>query len=253
MKKVISCRKTKESLYDAGKQLRYLSSQIIAAQEIERKRISRELHDELGQALSLIKLRLVYIKKNLRNGQIVIKQECEDTLQFIDQVIENVRRLSRDLSPTVLDDLGLTAAIRWLINNLKDSNKKINVMSNVNNIDHFFSQEAQINIYRIIQEALTNIGEHSQAKNVSINIKKQGKTIFFSIVDNGKGFDVKQAMTKISIERGLGLASMEERVQMLGGDFNLCSKEGKGTRLRFNIPFKNTKGSNEYLQNSAGG
>jgi signal transduction histidine kinase len=253
MKKVISSKKTKKSLYDAEKQLRYLSSQIIAAQEIERKRISRELHDELGQALSLIKLRLGFIKKNLRNDQIVIKQECEDTFQFIDKVIENVRRLSKDLSPIVLDDLGLTAAIRWLINNLKDSNKKINIMSNITNIDYFFSQEAQINIYRIIQEALTNIGEHAQAKNVTVNIKKQGKTIFFSIVDDGKGFDVKQAMTKISIERGLGLASMEERVQMLGGDFNLCSKEVKGTRLRFNIPFKNTKGFNEYLQNSAGG
>ncbi len=250
MNKITGCKKEGESLNDAEKQLRYLSSQIIAAQEIERKRISRELHDELGQALSLIKLRVRFIKRNLRDDQKFIKQECEDTLQFIDQVIENVRRLSIDLSPTVLDDLGITAAIRWLINNLKTTNKKINVAYKIINVDPFFSQNAQINIYRIIQEALTNIVEHAQAKNASINVKKQGDTISFIIEDDGIGFDIKEAMTKISIERGLGLASMKERVQMSGGVFRLSSKEGKGTQVKFRIPFKE-KGSNEYLQNSA--
>lgn len=246
MKNAKSYKRTKASINKAEKQLRYLSSQIIAAQEIERKRISRELHDELGQALSLIKLKLRFIKKNLHEDQIPVKQECEDTLQFIDQVIENVRRLSRDLSPTVLDDLGLTAAIRWLIDNLTTSNKKIHVTSDITNIDHFFSQDAQINIYRIIQEALTNVTEHAQAKNISILIKKQDDTISFSIEDDGLGFDVKKALMKISIERGLGLASMKERVQMLGGFFNLCSKEGKGTRVSFRIPIKK-KGLDEHL------
>ncbi|MEW6325979.1 MAG: sensor histidine kinase [Thermodesulfobacteriota bacterium] len=246
MSKITGGKKEGVPLNDAEKQLRYLSSQIIAAQEIERKRISRELHDELGQALSLIKLRIRFIKKNLRDDQKLIKQECEDTLQFIDQVIENVRRLSIDLSPTVLDDLGITAAIRWLINNLRASNNKLNVAYKIINIDPFFSQNAQINIYRIIQEVLTNIVEHAQAKNVSINVKKQGNTISFIIEDDGIGFDIKEAMTKISIERGLGLASMEERVQMLGGDFKLRSKEGKGTQVKFQIPFKE-KGSHEYL------
>ena len=238
MIKTTARKKTGETISDAKKQLRYLSSQIIAAQELERKRISRELHDELGQALSLIKLRLRYINKNLRDNQKLIKKECKETLQFIDRVIENVRRLSRDLSPTVLDDLGLTAAIRWLINNLKASNKKSKVTNNIINIDHFFSQDSQINIYRIIQEALTNVVEHGQAKNVTVAIAKQGKFISFSIQDDGIGFDVKQAMEKISIERGLGLASMEERVQMLGGIFNLRSKKGKGTQVKFRIPFK---------------
>jgi signal transduction histidine kinase len=238
MIKTTASKKTGETISDAKKQLRYLSSQIIAAQELERKRISRELHDELGQALSLIKLRVRYIKKNLSDNQKLIKKECKETLQFIDRVIENVRRLSRDLSPTVLDDLGLTAAIRWLINNLKASNKTSEVTNNIMNIDHFFSQDSQINIYRIIQEALTNVVEHAQAKNVTIDITKQGKFIFFSLQDDGIGFDVKQAMEKISIERGLGLASMEERVQMLGGIFNLRSKKGKGTQVKFRIPFK---------------
>ena len=229
---------TKRSLDNAEKQIRYLSSQIIAAQEIERKRISRELHDELGQALSLIKFKLRFIRKNLHEDQMMIKQECEGTLEFIDQVIENVRRLSRDLSPTILDDLGLTAAIRWLIDNLKASHKNIDISSNITNIDHYFPQDSHINIYRVIQEALTNIGEHTKAHNVSVVIKKQDDTISFSIEDDGKGFDVKQALMKITIERGLGLASMAERVQMLGGVFKINSEIGKGTQIRFNIPFK---------------
>lgn len=238
MRNVKSYKEAIKPINKSEKQLRYLSSQIIAAQEIERKRISRELHDELGQALSLIKIKLRFIKKNLYEDQILIKQECEDTLQFIDQVIENVRRLSRDLSPTVLDDLGLTAAIRWLIDNVKTSNKKIRVTADIMNIDRFPPQDAQINIYRIIQEALTNVTEHAKAKNLSILIRKHNDKISFSIVDDGIGFDVKEALTRISVERGLGLASMEERVQMLGGKFNLYSKDGKGTRVSFHIPIK---------------
>jgi len=238
MKKIKGSKRTKESSLDAEKQLRYLSSQIIAAQEMERKRISRELHDELGQALSLIKFKIRFIKKNLSENQLMIRQECDDTIEFIDQVIENVRRLSRDLSPTVLDDLGLTAAIRWLIHNLKTSEKKLDVTSDIINIDHYFPQDSHINIYRIIQEALTNIREHSKAKKVSIIIRKEDDTISFSIEDDGKGFDVEQALMKITIERGLGLASMAERVQMLGGIFNLNSEIGKGTQIKFNIPFK---------------
>jgi signal transduction histidine kinase len=251
VKNIETSKQSKESSLDAEKQLRYLSSQIIAAQEIERKRISRELHDELGQALSLIKFKLRFIKKHLYENQIPLKQECEDTLEFIDQVIENVRRLSRDLSPTVLDDLGLTAAIRWLLHNLQTKEKNIHVTSDIVNIDHFFSQDSYINIYRIIQEALTNISEHAEAKNVSVVIKNQKNTILFFIEDAGKGFNVKRALMKITIERGLGLASMAERVQMLGGYFNILSEKGKGTRIQFTIPF-NKKVNNESLYNTPG-
>jgi signal transduction histidine kinase len=228
-------KKTPDS---AEEQLRHLSSQIIAAQEIERKRIARALHDELGHDLSLMKFKVRFIEKNLFENQSNIKKECKDMLGFIDHVIENVRRLSRDLSPTVLDDLGLKAAIRWLIDNLETSERNLQVKSDITNIGHYVPRDSHINIYRVIQEALTNIREHASAKKVSIVIKKEDNTIFFSIEDDGKGFDVKQALRKITIERGLGLASMAERVQMLDGKFNLHSEKGKGTQISFTIPFK---------------
>jgi signal transduction histidine kinase len=229
---------TKKIHNNTEEQLRYLSSLIIAAQEIERKRISRELHDELGQALSLIKFKVRFIKKDLFENQVTIKQECENTLEFIDQVIENVRRLSRDLSPILLDDLGLTASIRWLINNLQTTEKNLNVTSHIINIDHYFPKNSHINIYRIIQEIFTNIREHANAENVSIVIKRQDDTISFSIEDDGQGFDIEHALKKITFERGLGLASMAERVHMLGGIFNINSKFDKGTQINFTIPFK---------------
>ena len=232
------CKRIKKPLDSAEEQLRYLSSQIIAAQEIERKRIARALHDELGHDLSLMKFKLRFIERNLSENQTNIKKECEDMLGFIDQVIEDVRRLSRDLSPTVLDDLGLTSAIRWLIDNLKTSESNLQVKSDITNIDHYFPQDSHINIYRVIQEAITNIREHANAKKVSIVIKKDEDTISFSIEDDGKGFNVNQALRKITIERGLGLASMAERVQMLDGNFNLNSEKSKGTQVSFNIPFK---------------
>jgi signal transduction histidine kinase len=154
-------------LKESEKQLRFLSSQLLSAQETERKRISRELHDELGQALMVIKLRFNFIEKHLLAYQTELKQECEYGIQYLDQVIENVRRLSRDLSPSILEDFGLSAALRWLINNFAKSHT-MKVTLDMVDMDILFPQESHVIVYRIIQEALTNIGKHSQAKSVSI-------------------------------------------------------------------------------------
>jgi signal transduction histidine kinase len=162
---------TEEALRESEKTLRYLTSQFLTAQEREKRRVSRELHDELGQALALLKLRLRFIEKNLQEDQTILKKECEDNLQYIDQVIEDVRRLSRDLSPSILEDLGLSAALHWLINNLM-KNYLIEISLDVEDINHLFSQDAQIIIYRIFQEALTNIGKHAQATKVSVVMKE---------------------------------------------------------------------------------
>ena len=157
--------------------------------------------------------------------------------QYIDQVIENVRRLSRDLTPSVLEDLGLSAAIRWLVSNF-NKNNNINMTLDVADIDHFFSQEAQIIVYRVLQEALTNIGKHAQAENVSVVIEKQDSGVSFSIEDDGIGFNVLRAAMVNPDERGLGLTIMDERARMLGGSLELWSEEGKGTRISFHIPLE---------------
>jgi signal transduction histidine kinase len=231
-------KKAEMALQESEKQLRSLSSQLLTAQETERRRISRELHDELGQALTVMKLRIRFIEKGLEKDQITIRQDCEDLLGYIDQVIENTRRLSLDLSSSILEDLGLTAALQWLTNNLIKNNH-ITVKMDMMDIDHLFSQDAQTMIYRIIQETLNNIGKHAGAKNVSIAVRNHNGRVSFLVEDDGKGFNMTEAMMRHATEKGLGLATMDERARILGGSFNLWSQEGKGTRISLTIPLKN--------------
>ena len=239
----ISQRKqAEEALRESEKQLRQISSQLLTAQETERRRISRELHDELGQALTLMKIRLRSIEQALGKKQSGMREECQNILQYIDQIIENVRRLSRDLSPSILEDLGLTAALRWLTENFI-KNDLIQVSLDIPDIDDLFSKDRQIIIYRILQEALTNIGKHAQARNVFLAVQKYDGTVSFSIHDDGRGFDLAQAAMKKPPERGLGLAIMDERAKMLGGSLEIWSEEGKGTRITLHIPTENPPSS----------
>jgi PAS domain S-box-containing protein len=229
-----------EALRESEKQLRYLSSKLLTAQETERGRISRELHDELGGALAVLKLRSNVIEKKLQKDQIELREECKRNLKYIDQIIENVGRLSRDLSPSILKDFGLSVALRWLIDNFV-KNYNVKVASEIVDVDHLFPKDAQIMIYRIFQEALTNIGKHARAKSVSMKVKKDEDRISFSVEDDGKGFDVEHAAMKEAPDRGLGLATMDERARMLEGSLDLWSKKGKGTRITLSIPMKKEK------------
>jgi signal transduction histidine kinase len=229
---------TCEALKKTEQQLIDISSKLLRAQEIERKRISMELHDELGQALNVMKLRIRVVERGLQEEQGLMREECEELLEYIDEVIENVRRLSLDLSPSVLEDLGLTSALCWLVGNFTRI-ANMEIMSEIAEIDHLFPQNHWITIYRVMQEALTNSGKHSQAENVSVLIRSHEEKVIFSVEDDGKGFDLKQELSKNAAERGLGLATMSERVRMMGGVIDLWSQEGKGTRIVFSVPVEN--------------
>jgi PAS domain S-box-containing protein len=230
-------KQAEKALKESEKQLHYLSSQLLTAQETERRRISRELHDELGGALAVLKLKVNLIERNLHPDQARLREECQQTLSYLDQVIENVQRLTKDLSPHVLEDLGLTAALQWLIGNFTRS-YGIDVTCNLIEADHFFPGNTQIIVYRMIQEALNNIGKHSGAKHITVIAENHDGVISFCVEDDGKGFDVFKAASKNPQERGLGLATMNERARMLAGSFSLWSEEGKGTSIRFSIPIQ---------------
>jgi len=230
-------KRAEEALKESEKQLRRLSSQLLTAQETERKRISRELHDELGQSMTVMKLRLAFIEKNLLEHQASLKQECEYGIEYVDQVIENIRRLSRDLSPTILEDFGPSAALRWLINNFARS-YNIRVVLEMIDIDSLLPRDAHVVVYRTVQEALTNIGKHSRAKTVQLAVHAVDGSVRFSIQDDGIGFDEKRASEKNPEERGLGLTTMKGRAQMAGGVLNIQTQEGKGTLVILEIPMK---------------
>jgi signal transduction histidine kinase len=228
-------KQAEEASKESEKQLRSLSTQLLRAQETERKRISRELHDELGQSLMVMKLRLDFIEKNLLQHQKDLKQECENGVQYVDQVIENIRRLSRDLSPAILEDFGLSAALRWLINNFA-KNYNIKVMMDMIDADSLLPRDSHVAVYRTIQEALTNIGKHSQAKDVSISIYNNEDRVLFSIEDDGIGFDERLMNAQGPEGRGLGLEMMKGRCQMVGGVLTIWTQEGKGTRITLSVP-----------------
>jgi signal transduction histidine kinase len=223
------------ALVQKEQRLRILSSHLLTAQENERRRISLELHDELGQSLTLLKLQLRGTGKKLREDQKVLKEDLKATSKNIDRIIEDVRRISRDLTPTILEHLGFAAAIRSLFSDFaRHSNVK--VLLELGDVDDLLSRSTQIIVYRIFQEALNNIGKHAEASSISIVVKQIDNIVSFLIQDDGKGFDLEKIVERTVTERSLGLAAMDERARMLGGQLEVSSQEGKGTKIAFKIP-----------------
>jgi len=225
-------------LKKSEERLRRLSSDLFSVQENERKRISLELHDELGQSMAALKMQVGSIARRL--GTVhpdELKTVCEEMRDNINQIIENVRRLARDLSPVVLDDLGLQAAIEYLVNNfLKIYNVKINYR--YTDINHLFDEDSQRIIYRILQESLNNIGKHAHAEKVSLIIEKKDRAVQFTVRDNGIGFNVRKTLDKKETDRGMGLEAMSERVRILGGKINIVSRPGIDTTITFIAPIR---------------
>jgi signal transduction histidine kinase len=229
-------KQAEKRLKEREDEIQFLSSELVTAQEMERRRISMELHDELGQSLNAIKLHIMVIERGLKEDQEEERQSCENLLEYMNDVIENVRRLSLDLSPTTLEDLGLASALRWLVSNLAQT-QGVEIACRVPEIDRSFHKDHWITIYRVIQEAFTNVGKHAQAQHASLDIQQHyvGE-IIFTVTDDGKGFDFNQIMTDKSHGRGFGLTTMKERIRMIGGNFNLQSQAGQGTRITISVP-----------------
>jgi PAS domain S-box-containing protein len=228
-------KRAEKALRKSESELRFLSSQLLTAQERERKRLSIELHDELGQALMVLKLKVRAIERALGPDQGNLKKNCNETISYITEVSETVRRLSRDLSPSILEDLGLTAAIWWLV---ETSTQRFHIENSLDpaELDRLFSQEGQIAVYRIFQECLTNIARHARATHIFIEIAKEDGQVVFQVEDNGEGFDVERVLSKPASKKGVGLSAMYERTRMLGGSLDMSSKQGAGTRITFRIP-----------------
>ncbi len=228
-------RRAEEALRESEQRLRFLTSQLLSAQERERKRISMELHDELGQSLAVLKLQIRAIERALRDDQQDLKAESRELLHYLDGVIDDVRRLSRDLSPAILEDLGLQSALKYLIDGVS-KHYTVSHVFGVEDLDQLFPSEAQIMIYRIFQECLTNISKHAGATEVSIAVKEKDGLISLVFEDNGAGFDPSQASARRASGRGLGLAALDERARMLGGTLKIRSQPGSGTRVTCVIP-----------------
>jgi len=214
--------------------LRQLSGGIISAQEEERKRIARELHDEHGQAVSLIKIRLDHLSRNWgKKLPPPVRRELAEINRLLSQNIQDIRRLITALRPSMLDDLGLIPTLRWWLSRFENETGISTDLSLPRKWDRIPDQARTI-VYRIIQESLTNTARHSAATRVKVTLKKRNGHLLAEIEDNGIGFRVEKVMSRPS--ESIGLMGIEERVALLGGKTEIKSQPGKGTRIRVELP-----------------
>lgn len=237
-----SLQKREAALKESEARLRFLSGRLIHAQEKERKRLSIELHDELGQSLALLKHRLRSIQKRLSDNDESSNDACSETIHEIDRIIDNVRRLSRDLSPSILEDLGLSAAVRWLIDCFRAQHAVL-VFLKMDAIDPLFSEERKTNFYRIVQEIFNNIGKHANASRVECSVNLAKDSVHLIVSDDGLGFDLTGLSSLHPAERGIGLAAMDERAKMFNAFFSITSTPSKGTRIEMKIPINERGGA----------
>ena len=212
-----------------------LLKKAVNAEEEERKRIARELHDETGQTLTslLVGLRSLEEVNNLQE----VKSIGTGLRQLTSRTIEEVRRLSQGLHPSILDDLGLKAAIRWLVREVNAKHGlQIKLMSSSVDSERFDSS-IELTLYRIIQEGLTNIAKHARTKKGKVIFEHQHNFIKTVIEDNGCGFNTQTLSTHSESRKNLGLLGIRERVKILDGTFSIQSTLTKGTTISIEIPF----------------
>ncbi|MDD5758037.1 MAG: PAS domain S-box protein [Desulfobulbaceae bacterium] len=212
-------------LKDAQNKLRQMSTNIVSSQERERAAIARELHDELGQALTALRMDAVWLAKKMQGQEGDAALRAHEMSELIDKTIDEVRNMAVRLRPGVLDDLGLIAALEWLVD---DFERRFSIPCTFRhqNVPEI-SDVASTAIYRITQEALTNAARHADASHVEVNLSVESLELYLTIQDDGKGFDP----TLVGEAEGLGLAGIRERASLIGASVAIRSGEGNGSHI----------------------
>jgi len=226
-------RHAEQALVAAHTRMQALSQQLMTVQEDERRRLAMDLHDEIGQALTAVKMNL---QTMLRLGQSSDMSALKDSADIIEQTLQHVRALSLDLRPSLLDDLGLGPAVRWhAARQAERAGWTIDVA--VEEPLPELPQSIATACFRVVQEALTNIMRHSQATTVRVALQREHGELVLVIRDNGVGFDVQQALVKAAREgQSMGLIGMQERIRSLNGSIVIRSEPHHGTEVRVRVP-----------------
>jgi PAS domain S-box-containing protein len=226
-------RLTEDALRKSDKELRILSNQLLSAEEKERKRIARELHDGIGQTLSAIKFSVENALRELQDSlDSSDLNSLEALIPLTQKTIEEVRRIVKDLRPSILDDLGILATIAWFCREFQKVYSNIRIQKQIDITEKDIPLPLKTIIYRLLQEALNNVAKHSLADRVFLSVRKGSIGIELMVKDNGIGFDLEKTISLKHSQRGFGLASMRERAQLSGGTFDIRSEIGKGTTIR---------------------
>ncbi len=218
--------------------LRKMRQSILAAQEAERNRIARELHDEVCQRLSAMKLHLGALANSFGQSNKAVLPKLRIIKQQVDKNITEVRRISLHLRPTALDDLGLVKALRQLCNEFHQDHHVAISLRAMNSLSALCDAARGIALYRIVQEGLSNISKHAQATRVLVKLAYRQNGLTLDIEDNGKGFILEKMKAPHAAGQQLGILNMKERAELLGGTFRVESARRKGTRIHVEIPLE---------------
>ena len=220
-----------ESLQKSNEALRDLASHLETIRENERIHIAREIHDELGQQLTGLKMDISWLNRKIKSDDDAVKEKMKDAISLIDKTVITVRRIATELRPSILDDLGLIAAMEWQNEEFeKRSEIKSIFTSNVSQVQ--VSADVATAVFRIFQESLTNVLRHSKATEVISFFRLENNIITLFIEDNGTGFKEHEIKNK----KTLGLLGMKERIQLIRGKYEINGNAGKGTSVIITVP-----------------
>ncbi|HYY93142.1 MAG TPA: response regulator [Pyrinomonadaceae bacterium] len=225
-------KRAEEQLERSNEQLRALSVRLQAVREEEAVRIAREIHDELGGALTGLKMDLSWIGKRLsEQSRAAVQQKLQSALELIDETVVKVRNISTELRPSVLDDLGLAAAIEW---QAREFQRRTEIRCEIVSLQEetTLSAEKSTAVFRIFQEILTNVARHAQASLVNVRMEERGGCLILEVSDNGRGIKEEEVAAATSI----GLLGMRERAMIFGGRVEVTGDEGRGTTVTVRIP-----------------
>lgn len=228
-------REAWEKLMQMNTRLRELSGHLQTIREEERKQISRDIHDQLGQQLTIIKMDIIELSKKLAGGGKEIEERVDNIGYVVDETIKMIRKIAHELRPTLLDHMGLAPAIEW---HLKEFEKRSGIYttftSNIREVS--LDDKVKINLFRIMQESLTNIGRHALARSIIVKLEQQNDEVTLLIQDDGIGFNVKEVTAKETF----GILGMKERMAMIGGACTIYSLPGNGTTITVKVKLKAT-------------
>ena len=230
----ISQRKQNEAvLRQSAETLRTLSRRLLEVQETERRALARELHDEIGQALSAVKINLQGMQRLTEPS--ARARYLEDSTDIVERALQQVRSLSLDLRPSLLDDLGLVPALRWYLDNqAQRAGFAARLASDP--LETRLPAHIETVCFRVAQEAITNVVRHAQAARVHVELRRSNGELQLTVRDEGVGFDARAAQVLAARGASLGLLGMQERVQLLGGTIEFIAAPGRGTRIRLHFP-----------------
>ncbi|HUL28877.1 MAG TPA: PAS domain S-box protein, partial [Thermodesulfobacteriota bacterium] len=225
-------------LRESEDRLRELSAALLNAQERERKLIAQEIHDSMGSSLAAAKFKMEDALKEMVDSNSQARTALENVIPILQGTIEEARRIQMSLRPSMLDDLGILATINWFCRQFQSTYSRIGIKQEIDIQEQDVPESLKIVIYRILQEGLNNIAKHCKAAVVLLSLRRAKTAIQLVIRDSGQGFDLKEAYSRKSSAKGLGLDSMRERVELSGGFFEIETAQGKGTVIRASWPIE---------------